>query len=115
MAINKKPITEQMRIKAISVYRFLQANKNRYCTKEEISNFMGGLNERTIRDIINWLRNKHVMVISTSSGKGYKLADLENKTDIEEVKHMLYELESRKLEIESVQKCCDKFLKQAKA
>lgn len=104
-----KPKVDKMRERGIQLYRYLQVHNNRYCTKEELVTFMN-IGERSVRDVINWLRNKHVMVISTSGAKGYKLADPTNRDDIEEVKHMLFELESRKLEIESVQKCCNKFL-----
>lgn len=104
-----KPKVDMMRVRAKQLYGYFKINRHRYCTKEELVTFMG-LHERSIRDIINWLRNKHVMIISTSASKGYKLADPENKEDIEEVKHMLYEFERRKLELESVEKCCNSFL-----
>ena len=104
-----KPKVDKMRERGIQLYRYLQVHNNRYCTKEELVTFMK-IGERSVRDVINWLRNKHVMIISTSASKGYKLADPENREDIEEVKHMLYEFERRKLELESVEKCCNSFL-----
>ena len=107
----KKPEVDKMRYKAVQVYKYLELHKDRYVTKQELSIFMDGMNERTIRDIINWIRNKKVMIISTSAKKGYKLADPKNADDIEEVKHMWAEVDHRQLELESMKKCCSKFLK----
>ena len=67
-----KPQVDKMRERAKQLYGYFKINRNRYCTKEELVTFMG-LHERSIRDIINWLRNKHVMIISTSAEKSIYL------------------------------------------
>lgn len=92
----KKPLTDNIKQKANLLYVYLK-DIGRYATKEEIGNYLGIKNERSVRDVIALLATKKP-IISHSGGKGYKLA--QTKDDIEEVEHTWAELSSRMEEIE---------------
>ena len=107
-----KPKTEDRHEKAMEIYRYLKEHR-RYCTKEELCEATG-CHERVVRDLINYLRNKGSMICSTASKKGYKGISTKDfsQEDADDVIHMLREIECRKLELESMQRCCEKWLKQ---
>ena len=92
----EKPITDNMKDKANKLYKYLK-DLNNYATKEEIGDYLGIKNERSVRDVISLLATKKP-IISNSCGKGYKLAQC--KEDLEEVEHTWAELSSRMEEIE---------------
>ena len=92
----EKPLTKNIKEKANNLYLYLK-NIGRYATKEEIGEYLGVKNERTVRDIIALLATRKP-IISNSSEKGYKLA--QTKDDLEEVEHTWAELSSRMEEIE---------------
>jgi biotin operon repressor len=68
-----------------------------YVSKEQIGEFLGLSNERSVRDVISLLATKKP-IISHSGSKGYKLAQTEK--DMEEVERTWAELSSRMQEIE---------------
>lgn len=105
-----KPITQNMKDKANTLYRIMQDGK--WHTKEELGTLLGIKNERSVRDVISTL-SKCRPIISTSDGKGYKMA-LYVK-DMEEVKHARAELDSRIAELTERRQCLDEFYKQAEA
>jgi hypothetical protein len=92
----EKPLTDNMKEKANKLYMYLK-NIGGYATKEEIGEYLGVKNERSVRDIISLLATKKP-IISNSCGKGYKLAQSEE--DLEEVEHTWAELSSRMEELE---------------
>lgn len=91
-----KPLTDGIKEKANKLYFYLKSI-GRYATKEEIGEFLGVSNERSVRDIISLLATKKP-IISHSGVKGYKLAQTE--ADLEEVEHTWAELSSRMEELE---------------
>ena len=90
-----KPLTENIKEKANSLYLFLEV-KNDYVTKEEIGKYLGIKNERTVRDVISVLATKKP-ILSNSANKGYKLA--QTIEDLEDLEHTWAELSSRMEEI----------------
>lgn len=92
----EKPLTDNMKEKANKLYMYLK-NIGGYATKEEIGEYLGVKNERSVRDIISLLATKKP-IISNSCGKGYKLA--QSKEDLDEVEHTWAELSSRMEELE---------------
>lgn len=92
----EKPLTDNMKEKANKLYMYLK-NIGGYATKEEIGEYLGVKNERSVRDIISLLATKKP-IISNSCGKGYKLAQSEE--DLDEVEHTWAELSSRMEELE---------------
>lgn len=92
----EKPLTDNMKEKANKLYMYLK-NIGGYATKEEIGEYLGVKNERSVRDIISLLATKKP-IISNSCGKGYKLAQSEE--DLVEVEHTWAELSSRMEELE---------------
>lgn len=103
-----KPITANMKEKANAIYLILKDGK--WHTKEELGERLGIKNERSVRDVISTL-SKRRPIISTSDGKGYKMA-LYVK-DIEDVKHAWLELDSRIEELTARRECLIKFYEQA--
>jgi hypothetical protein len=95
MAKCEKPITDNMKHKVNECYLFLKGI-GRYATKEEIGDYLGVSNERTVRDIIALLATKKP-ILAHSGGKGYKLC--RSETDLEDAEHTLAELSSRMEEI----------------
>ena len=105
-----KPSNENIEERAIKILAYLKANR-RFCTKEELQQVIE-CGERIVRDCINWLRNHNKMIVSVSSQKGYKLvikADA-SKDDIELVKQMWMETDSRIEELESMRAICRRCL-----
>lgn len=92
----KKPITSNMKDKANKLYNYLRSI-DRYATKEEIGQYLGIKNERSVRDVISLLATRKP-IISHSGGKGYKLA--QTADDLEEVERTWAELSSRAEELE---------------
>ena len=105
-----KPITENIKERAEILYNYMKGRD--YCSKEELMALLK-VGERTIRDIINFLRNKGIMICSVSSKKGYKALSCRNFTDedIDDAKNMLNEIEHRQLELESMKRCCEIYFK----
>lgn len=95
--MNSKPITANMKQKVNNLWWYM-IHHNRYIDKDEICKVIGCKNERSARDVISVLASKKP-VISTSDGKGYKLAL--TSQDIDEARHTWAELSSR---IEELQK-----------
>ena len=91
-----KPITENIKEKANALYLYLKS-KSDYITKEQIGEYLGLSNERSVRDVISLLATKKP-IISHSGVKGYKLAQSEE--DMEEVERTWAELSSRMEELE---------------
>ena len=91
-----KPPTDNMKCKANKLFKYLK-DIGRYATKEEIGDFLGISNERSVRDVISLLATKKP-IISHSGGKGYKLA--QTADDLEEVERTWAELSSRAEELE---------------
>lgn len=91
-----KPLTDNIKEKANALYLYLK-QVGRYATKEEIGQFLGVNNERSVRDIIALLATKKP-IISHSGNKGYKLA--QTADDLEEVERTWAELSSRMEELE---------------
>ena len=91
-----KPLTDNIKEKANALYLYLK-QVGRYATKEEIGQFLGVNNERSVRDIIALLATKKP-IISHSGNKGYKLA--QTAEDLEGVERTWAELSSRMEELE---------------
>ena len=91
-----KPLTDNIKDKANKLYIYLK-QIGRYATKEEIGEYLGVRNERSVRDIIALLATKKP-IIAHSGVKGYKLAQTEE--DMEEVERTWAELSSRMEELE---------------
>lgn len=106
----EKPITPNMKSKSV---RLLNAFKQTYgyLTKTQIGEIIGSTDERTARDVVAHLR-KSYPIISTSDGRGYKLA--RKRSDLEEAEHALAELSSRIEELEKNMKPLYKFRDWAK-
>lgn len=105
----EKPVTENIKARANEIWKFLYSNR-RFCTKEELMKASSCTNERSVRDIINLLRNMGYCIVSVSDRKGYYLA-LTN-ADLELVKHAWAETDKRISELESMKNCfvnfCDR-------
>ena len=106
MAKCAKPITDNMKDKANRLFKYLKYI-GRYATKEEISEYLGVKSERGVRDIISLLATKKC-IISTSSSKGYKLA--QSIDDLEDVIHCWKEMDSRIEQLEERKKTVNCFL-----
>ena len=105
-----KPSNENIEERSSKILAYLKANR-RFCTKEELQQVIE-CGERIVRDCINWLRNHNKMIVSVSSQKGYKYitkADA-TKDDIEWVKLMWLETDSRIEELENVRAICRRCL-----
>lgn len=87
----EKPITENAKEKANALFGFLKAQDD-YVTKEEIGDFLGIKNERSVREIISLLATKKP-ILSKSNSKGYKLA--KSAKDLQECKNVWCEIDSR--------------------
>ena len=87
----EKPLTDNLKEKANACYKYLKS-QNRYCTKEEIGEFLGVKNERCVRDIISLVASKKP-ILSKSNSKGYKLA--QTKDDLKDVDNVWREIDSR--------------------
>lgn len=106
----EKSITFNMKCKT---ERLLNAFKQTYgyLTKTQICEIIGSKDERAARDVVAHLRKRHP-IISTSDGRGYKLA--RKRSDLEEAEHTLAELSSRIEELEKNMKPLYKFRDWAK-
>lgn len=107
---NSKPITYNIKRKATDLWRYMK-QVNRYVTKDEICKVCGCKNERSAREIVSALATVKP-IISTSDGKGYKLA--RTKADVEEARHTWAELSSRMEELEKRIKPLIKFIERYK-
>ena len=96
MAKCEKPITDNMKDKANRLFKYLK-DIGRYATKEEIGEFLGIQNERSVRDVVALLATKKP-IISKSNSCGYKLA--QTVDDLEEVENTWGDLSSRIEELE---------------
>lgn len=96
MAKCEKPITDNMKEKANKLFLYLK-DIGGYATKEEIGEFLGIQNERSVRDVISLLATKKP-IISKSNSCGYKLA--QTIEDLEEVENTWGDLSSRIEELE---------------
>lgn len=102
-----KPITNNIKEKANTIYFYMKKAYPRYCTNEELAKVIGCTNERTVRDVIAALSTK-VAIIANSKTKGYKLALTD--ADKEEVRHTWAEISSRIEEMQKREKTLIKFL-----
>lgn len=105
-----KPANDNIEEKSNKILTYLKINR-RFCTKEELQQVIQS-GERIVRDCINYLRNHNKMIVSVSSQKGYKYitkADA-TKDDIEWVKLMWLETDSRIEELENVRAVCRRCL-----
>ena len=87
----EKPITENIKKKANALFDFLMTQSD-YVTKEQIGEYLGIKNERSVRDIISLLATRKP-ILSKSNSKGYKLA--KNKADLQDCKNVWCEIDSR--------------------
>ena len=92
----QKLITPAMKKKANKLFFYLK-DIGRYATKEEIGEFLGIKNERSVRDVIALLATKKP-IISKSNSCGYKLAQTEE--DLQEVENTWADLSSRVEELQ---------------
>lgn len=101
-----KPNNDDIETRANLILEYMKANR-RFCTKEELQQVIQ-CGERIVRDCINWLRNHRKMIVSVSSQKGYKLIikGYETEQDMEYVKQMWMEIDSRIEELENVRAIC---------
>lgn len=102
----EKPITQNVKDRAGKILDYLRFNR-RFCTKHELMKVSGCTNERSVRDVINLLRNLGCCIVSASDRKGYYLAL--NKGDLELVEHAWRETDKRIQELESMKSCFVKF------
>lgn len=105
----KKPVTENMKKKARTVYEYLKANE-RFVEKQELCRVLGCNNERTVRDVISYIA-LYYPIIANSTQSGYKLA--RKRSDVEAVRHTWAELSSRQIELERRMKPLIKFVEKA--
>ena len=94
----QKPITNNIKEKANTLYAYLKKAYPRYCTKEELARVIGCTNERTVRDVIAALSTVRP-IIANSTTNGYKVAL--RPADVEEARHTWAEQSSR---VEELQK-----------
>lgn len=106
-----KPVTPNMKDKVNRLYTFMKG-KNDFVTKEEIGEFLGIANERSVRDVIAVLSTKKP-IISTSDNKGYKLA--RTTKDIDLVRQAWMEIDSRQAELEKRKQPLIEFYDKAQA
>lgn len=104
----QKPENDNLKERADKIILYMKANR-RFCTKEELGDYIE-CGERIVRDCINYLRNKGIMIVSVSSQKGYKLILKSDTTaeDLELVKQMWCETDNRIKELEAIRKTCIK-------
>lgn len=91
-----KPITQNMKQKVNLLYEYMKGRMD-FVTKEEIGDFLGIKNERSVRDVIAVLSTKKP-IIAVSDNKGYKLA--RTTKDLDLVKQAWLEIDSRQEELE---------------
>lgn len=105
-----KPNNDDIKTRANLILEYMKANR-RFCTKEELQEVIQ-CGERIVRDCINWLRKDKKMIVSVSSQKGYKLIRKSDATkdDIEYVKIMWLEIDSRIEELENIRAVCKRCL-----
>ena len=77
----EKPFTPNIRENANKLFFYLREQKD-YVTKEQIGDYLGIKDERSVRIVISALATRKP-ILSRSSGKGYKLA--QTVEDLEEV------------------------------
>lgn len=106
-----KPITPNMKQKVNRLYTFMKG-KTDFVTKEEIGEFLGITNERSVRDVIAVLSTKKP-IIAVSDNKGYKLA--RTTKDIELVRQAWMEIDSRQEELEKRKQPLIEFYEKAQA
>lgn len=90
----KKPTISKFEERCKRVFYWLQVRD--YVTKPQIAEFLGWQypkTDRQIRDIISSISQKHPIVSTSDTNKGFKLA--KDPSDIELVKHSFNELNSR--------------------
>lgn len=102
----EKPVTKNIQQRANDIWKYLSSNR-RFCTKDELMQASGCTNERSVRDVINLLRNMGYCIVSISDRKGYYLAL--SASDIELVEHAWKETDKRVQELESMKSCFVKF------
>ena len=87
----EKPITENIKQKANALFDYLMAQSD-YVTKEQIGEYLGIKNERSVRDVISLLATKKP-ILSKSNSKGYKLC--KTKSDLKDCTNVWCEINSR--------------------
>lgn len=97
----EKPMTENQRQNANSLYRFLMVSD--VVTKEELCAELGWTQnkDRQLRELLSIIGKKFPL-IATSDQKGYKIA--KSKGDLEQVIHQWKELDSRIEQLEERKK-----------
>lgn len=106
-----KPVTTNMKDKVNRLYTFMKDRQD-FVTKEEIGEFLGITNERSVRDVIAVLSTKKP-IISTSDNRGYKLA--RTTKDIDLVRQAWMEIDSRQEELEKRKQPLIEFFEKAQA
>ena len=96
MAKCEKPFTPNIRENANKLFYYLREQTD-YVTKEQIGEYLGIKDERSVRIVISALATRKP-ILSRSSGRGYKLA--QTIEDLEEVEICWADLTSRMEEIE---------------
>lgn len=110
--ICEKPVTKQIMQRANRLFKeYMNYPPRHILTKEEIAIIIGVKNERSARDVISALAKK-VPIIATSDAKGYWMA--RTTEDIEFVKHVWMEIDSRIEELEARKKPLIAFYEKAK-
>jgi len=105
----KKPVITKFEERCKRVFYWLQVCD--YVTKPQIAEFLGWQypkSDRQVRDIISAISQKHPIVSTSDTNKGFKLA--KDPSDLEAVKHSWAELDSRIEELNKRKRPLIKFL-----
>ena len=92
----EKPTLTNIQEKANRLYEYLKTQDD-YVTKEQIGRVLEIKNERSVREVISLLATKKP-ILSKSNSKGYKLA--KTVEDLEDLKNVWMEIDSRIEELE---------------
>lgn len=106
----EKPNLTNIQEKANRLFEYLKTQEN-YVSKEQIGVYLGIKNERSVREVISLLATKKP-ILSKSNSKGYKLAKSIN--DLEDLKNVWMEIDSRIEELEKRREPLIKFYEKYK-
>ena len=73
----EKPVTINIKQKANAIWKYLYSNR-RFCTKGKLMQASGCTNERSVRDIINLLRNMGYCIVSVWTETDKRVQELES-------------------------------------
>lgn len=91
----EKPTLTNIQERANKLYEYLKTQED-YITKEQIGDYLGISNERSVREVISLLATKKP-ILSKSNSKGYKLA--KSVKDLNDAINVWCELDSRMEEL----------------